>query len=73
MTQFLGWLKNIFVPAIFAAESYDDQDEKTTKYIGNKRSVLIGMPRLRQLRVKKGMLSLKFPFQDLQSRLERHC
>ena len=56
MTQFWGWLKNIFVPAIFTAESYEHQKETEAEYIGNKRSILIGMPRLRQLRVMKSKL-----------------
>ena len=54
MTQFWGWLKNIFVPAIYSAESYEHEKETKSEYIRNKRSILIGMPRLRQLRVKKG-------------------
>ena len=56
MTQFWRWLKNIFVPAIFTAESYEHQKETEAEYIGNKRSILIGMPRLRQLRVMKSKL-----------------
>ena len=56
MTQFWGWLKNIFVPAIFTADSYEDQKDRASEYIGNKRSILIGMPRLRQLRVMKSKL-----------------
>ena len=54
MTQFWGWLKNIFVPAIFTDDWYNSQEEKVSEYIGNKRSILVGMPRLRQLRVMKG-------------------
>ncbi|XP_078356038.1 polycystin-1-related protein-like, partial [Oculina patagonica] len=53
VTQFWGWLKNVFVPAIFTADSYKDQEETASEYIGNNRSILVGMPRLRQLRVKK--------------------
>ena len=59
------------MPAILTAESYDDQGEKVSEYIGNKRSILIGMHRLRQLRVKKGMLTLTFPLQYVQSELEK--
>ena len=73
MTQFWGWLKNVFVPAIFTAESYHDQEKKASEYIGNKRSILISMPRLRQLRVKKGMLILMNPFQYFESKLEKSC
>ncbi len=53
MTQFWGWMKNVFVPAIFTADSYKDQEETASEYIGNNRSILVGMPRLRQLRVMK--------------------
>ena len=44
------------MPAIFTAESYEHQKDKESEYIGNKRSILIGMPRLRQLRVMKSKL-----------------
>lgn len=54
MTHFWGWLKNVFVPAIFTADTYNDQDQEASDYIGNNRSILVGMPRLRQLRVMKG-------------------
>lgn len=39
---------------VYAGKWYNGQRETTTEYIGNKRSILIGMPRLRQLRVLKG-------------------
>ena len=43
----------MFVDAIFTDDWYNGQEEKISEYIGNKRSILVGMPRLRQLRVKK--------------------
>ena len=52
------------MPAIFTAESYEQQKDTESEYIGNKRSILIGMPRLRQLRVVKSKLYVVFdPFQ----------
>ena len=71
MTQFWGWLKNIFVPAIFTAESYEHQKETGSEYIGNNRSILIGMPRLRQLRVMKSKLYVVCDFFPRKV-IERH-
>ena len=56
MTQFWHWMKNTFVSAIFTGDWYNGQEEETTEYIGNKRSILVGMPRLRQLKIIKGKL-----------------
>ena len=41
------------IEAIFTDDWYNGQEEKISEYIGNKRSILVGMPRLRQLRVMK--------------------
>lgn len=46
-------MNEVFVGAIFPDDWYNSQEEKISEYIGNKRSILVGMPRLRQLRVKK--------------------
>ena len=43
-----------FIHDSYAGEWYNDQREQTPEYIGNKVSVLIGMPRLRQLRIQEG-------------------
>ncbi|XP_078352373.1 polycystin family receptor for egg jelly-like [Oculina patagonica] len=51
--QFWRWMNEVFVRAIFPDGWYNSQEEKISEYIGNKRSILVGMPRLRQLRVKK--------------------
>ncbi|KAL9954010.1 hypothetical protein ACROYT_G041497 [Oculina patagonica] len=51
--QLWKWLDDVFVPAVYAGEWYNGQKETKTEYIGNKRSILVGMPRLRQLRVLK--------------------
>ena len=58
VTQFWRWLNNTFVLRIFAGDWYNGQEEEFTEYIGNKRSLLVGMPRLRQLRIMKGILSV---------------
>lgn len=52
-TQFWEWMNEVFVGAIFASNWYNGQEEKVSEYIGNKRSILVGMPRLRQLRIMK--------------------
>ena len=46
-----------FIHDSYAGEWYNGQLEQTPEYIGNKASMLIGMPRLRQLRIQEG----KFP------------
>lgn len=43
-----------FIHDSYAGEWYNGQVEHTPEYIGNKVSMLIGMPRLRQLRIKEG-------------------
>ncbi|PFX12506.1 location of vulva defective 1-like [Stylophora pistillata] len=42
-----------FIHDSYAGEWYNGQVEHTPEYIGNKVSMLIGMPRLRQLRIKE--------------------
>ena len=58
VTQFWRWLNNTFVLRIFAGDWYNGQEEEFAEYIGDKRSILVGMPRLRQLRIMKGILSV---------------
>ena len=43
-----------FIHDSYAGEWYNGQWEQTPEYIGNKASMLIGMPRLRQLRIQEG-------------------
>ena len=45
---------------IYANEWYNGEKAKAQEYIYNKKSILLGMPRLRQLRVKKGKTLLNF-------------
>ena len=49
-----------FIHDAYAGEWYNGQWEKTPEYIGNKFSMLIGMPRLRQLRILEGIYPLLF-------------
>ena len=51
-TLFWNWSINVFVPAIYAGVWYNGLPENQSNYIGDKCSVLVGMPRVRQLRVK---------------------
>ena len=44
-----------FIHDSYAGEWCNGQVEPTTEYIGNKASMLIGMPRLRQLRINEGI------------------
>ena len=43
---------------IYAGKWYNDERVKEQEYIGDKMSILLGVPRLRQLRVQKGMSSM---------------
>ena len=39
---------------IYANEWYNGKTATKQEYINNKKSILLGMPRLRQIRIKKG-------------------
>ncbi|KAL9967119.1 hypothetical protein ACROYT_G025287 [Oculina patagonica] len=60
-TKYWSWLNNVFVPGVFAGRWYNGQTENQSMYIGNKRSVLVGMARARQLRVKSTSCNKLFP------------
>ncbi|XP_022790315.1 polycystic kidney disease protein 1-like 2 [Stylophora pistillata] len=47
------WLDDVLIPVVYAGEWYNGQKEPRTVYAGNKRSIVVGMPRLRQLRIQK--------------------
>ena len=51
---FWTWLNRQFVNGIYAGKWYNDEKVKEQEYIGDKMSILLGVPRLRQLRVQKG-------------------
>ena len=48
-----GWLKQEFLPNIYSQAWYNGLEEKTDGYTANKMSIIIGMPWMRQLRIKK--------------------
>ena len=65
-TMYWWWLQRVFIPGVFSGRWYNGQKENQTIYIGNKRSLLIGMARIRQLRVRSSkfyLLLLLFAFQ----------
>jgi len=47
------WLRGQFVNGIYANEWYNGNIATKQEYINNKKSILLGMPRLRQMRIKK--------------------
>lgn len=47
------WLRQKLMPTMYNRPWYNGFEEKNEMYIGNKMSILIGMPWMRQLRVKK--------------------
>ena len=49
---------NTFAPAIYTTNWYNGDKETNKVYISDKSSILIGMPRIRQLRIRKGESSL---------------
>lgn len=51
-----GWLKQEFLPNIYSQAWYNGLEEKTDGYTANKMSIMIGMPWMRQLRIKKSKL-----------------
>ena len=54
-----GWMSQFFVPNIYAGFWYNGQREEEEVYFGNKKSILLGMPRMRQLRVKTSESALR--------------
>jgi len=50
------WLRGQFVNGIYANEWYNGNIATKQEYINNKKSILLGMPRLRQMRIKKRRL-----------------
>ena len=48
-----GWMRQEFLPNIYKQPWYNGIKENKDVYIENKMSILIGMPWMRQLRIKK--------------------
>ena len=47
------WIRDVLIPGIYE-DRKDMAMSNSTPYIGDGEAVLVGIPRLRQLRVKKG-------------------
>ncbi|XP_078351521.1 polycystin family receptor for egg jelly-like isoform X1 [Oculina patagonica] len=54
------WLKQEFLPSIYNQAWYNGLEEKKDLYIGNKKSILIGMPWMRQLRALVQQINISF-------------
>ncbi|KAJ7356060.1 hypothetical protein OS493_026983 [Desmophyllum pertusum] len=52
--EFWTWMMTIFAPGIYTTNWYNGDEETNKVYISDKSSLLIGMPRIRQLRIEKG-------------------
>ncbi|XP_068672930.1 polycystin-1-like protein 2 [Montipora foliosa] len=63
------WLKGQFVDGIYANEWYNGKKVTKQEYINDKNSILLGMPRLRQLRVKKDSCTVP----ELARDSVKHC
>ena len=47
-------MTNIFAPGIYTTNWYNGGDQNNKAYISDKVSILVGMPRIRQLRIRQG-------------------
>ena len=59
-TMYWSWLQRVFIPGVFSGRWYNGQRDEQTIYIGNKHSLLVGMARVRQLRVKASKFFFHF-------------
>ena len=58
------WVQEVLVPGLFQ-DGKQQQQNASGPYVGDGEAVLVGMPRFRQLRVKKGFrLSLLLNLND---------
>ena len=51
---FWEWLSGDIIPAAYSGKWYNGQKEEIPEFLDNKKLIMLGMPRLRQLRVKSG-------------------
>ena len=54
--KFWTWMSTNFTASVFGSRWYNGKEETNGIYISDKSSILLGMPRIRQLRIKKGDL-----------------
>ena len=57
-TLYWEWLRNNAISGVYPGAWYNGFQENNSSYIGDKCSILVGMPRIRQLRVKPGKITL---------------
>ncbi len=50
---------NIFAPGIYATNWYNGDEQDNKAYISDKVSISIGMPRIRQIRIRQGKYRMK--------------
>ena len=62
------WLQDTLIPGLYE-DGKDVGFTNATPYIGDGDAVLVGMPRVRQLRVKKGDKKIDFNLNDHRSRM----
>ena len=55
--DFWQWMRASLIPAMYAKSWYNGMRENITIYNGDKHSILVGIPRARQLRIKEGKWS----------------
>jgi len=53
-----SWVRDTLVPGVFSGPWYNDELLKYSGFIDNHESLLVSIPRLRQVRVKKGTQNL---------------
>ena len=52
---FWAWINEVFIPGIYGTTWYNDQPFMAPEgYIESREAFLVGMPRLKQVRVKEG-------------------
>lgn len=52
------WLINIFATGVYVGNWYNGDEEVNKVYISDKISILVGMSRIRQLRIRKGKVEI---------------
>ena len=55
-----NWIDEVLVPGLYDVTWYNDQPfEYKEGFVSNKQNFLVGMPRLRQIRLKKSKIQIK--------------
>ncbi|XP_066922168.1 polycystin family receptor for egg jelly-like [Clytia hemisphaerica] len=62
---FYSWIRDTLIPGVFAGPWYNDEISKYEGFIDNHESLLVSIPRLRQLRVRKKSCHVPAEFKNL--------